>query len=142
MDADFDREELLRVFLSETEENVATIEQSLLALETAPGDREIVDTVFRAAHTLKGNAASLGFDAVARLAHAMEDLLDRVRSGQREATSRAITLLLRAGDALRRVVAGGFAETTLGLSDERLIAELQRTAAGEDVAVEPAAAGG
>jgi two-component system chemotaxis sensor kinase CheA len=125
MNGDFNREELLQVFLAESEENLGTIEQMLLALENAPEDRAAIDAVFRAAHTLKGNSASLGFDAVAKLAHAIEDLLDKMRSGKRQSTPATISLLLRAGDGLRRLLASG---EELSEADVELIDELHDVA--------------
>ena len=127
MNGDFNREELLQVFLAESEENVGTIEQTLLTLENAPEDRAAIDAVFRAAHTLKGNSASLGFDAVAKLAHAIEDLLDRMRSGKRQSTPATISLLLRAADGLRRLLASG---EDLTEADAELIEELHEAAIG------------
>src|SRR5437667_4204047 len=135
MDGDFNREELLQVFIAESEENLSTIEQMLLALEKAPDDREVIDAVFRAAHTLKGNSASVGFDAVAKLAHAVEDLLDLMRSGKRQSTPATISLLLRAGDGLRRLLANGAADShQITAAEERLIAELRRAADGSGAA--------
>ncbi len=127
MNGDFNREELLQVFLAESEENIGTIEQTLLTLENAPEDRAAIDAVFRAAHTLKGNSASLGFDGVAKLAHAIEDLLDRMRSGKRQSTPATISLLLRAGDGLRRLLASG---EDLTEADAELIEELHHAATG------------
>lgn len=135
---DFNREELLQVFLAESEENLGTIEQTLLALENAPEDRAAIDALFRAAHTLKGNSASLGFDAVAKLAHAIEDLLDKMRSGKRQSTHATISLLLRAGDGLRRLLVSG---DELSEGDVELIDELRGAAQGtrRRDAAEPAA---
>ena len=99
-----DLEALMRVFLAEAEENVAAMEQSLLALERAPADAELIATIFRAAHTLKGNCASVGLESVVALAHAAEDLLASLRARRFAATPELITLLLRAADALRALV--------------------------------------
>src|SRR5436190_15959905 len=136
MDGDFNREELLQVFIAESEENLSTIEQMLLALEKAPDDREVIDAIFRAAHTLKGNSASMGFDAVAKLAHAIEDLLELMRSGKRVSSPATISLLLRAGDGLRRMLADGIDDShEMTAAGNVLIEQLRRTAdgAGSDV---------
>ncbi len=63
MDIDFDA--VRRVFLVESEEHLAQMEQALVLLETRPDDAEAVDTIFRGAHSIKGNASSLGFEALA-----------------------------------------------------------------------------
>ncbi len=130
----------MSVFLAEAEEILVTIEQSVIVLETAPGDRESIDAVFRAAHTLKGNAASLGFDGVSKLAHGMEDLLDQMRAGRRAATTSIVTLLLRSGDALRRTLQSEIAGRPEDVSTGALLAELRR-AVDEDGDEVPAAAG-
>ncbi len=98
---EFDRQALVEVFLAEAEENLSSIEQSLLELERKPDDAEALGTVFRAVHTLKGNAASLGFTGLGRIAHAAEDLLDVVRQGRLGVSSEVVTLLLAAQDRIR-----------------------------------------
>lgn len=105
MSDEIDRQDLLRVFLGEAEDGLATIEQMLVVLETRPkNEDEVIHEIFRAAHTLKGNAACLGFDTLTRLAHAMEGLLDEVRAGRFAVSSAFITLLLRSGDAFRQMI--------------------------------------
>ena len=99
---DSEQAELFAVFLAESEENLATMEQALLELENEPEHGEHVDVVFRAAHTLKGNSSSLGLNALAEFAHEVESLLDRVRSGALQAEGDLITLLLSAVDAMKR----------------------------------------
>jgi two-component system, chemotaxis family, sensor kinase CheA len=102
---EIDRDELVRIFLSEAEESLALMEQMLVILEAKPKDEdEVINEIFRAAHTLKGNAATLGYDALTRLAHAAEGLLDETRAGRLPVTSGLITLLLRSGDSFRRLL--------------------------------------
>ena len=69
-DADFDRDELLAIFSAETEENLREMEEAFVQLESTPDDAETLQAIFRAAHTIKGNAAGLGFPALAKFAHA------------------------------------------------------------------------
>jgi two-component system, chemotaxis family, sensor kinase CheA len=102
---DFDRQELIGVYLSDAEESLALIEQSLVALEENPESAaELIHEIFRGAHTLKGNSATLGFDDLTRLAHAMEDLLGEMRSGRLAPDRDLVTLLLRCCDAFRRTM--------------------------------------
>ncbi|MEO8033337.1 MAG: chemotaxis protein CheA [Acidobacteriota bacterium] len=108
----FDHSELLAVFLAESEENIATLEQLLVTLESSARDEEVVHAVFRAAHTLKGNAACVGFDSVASIAHAMEDLLDGVRKNELEPTARMINLLLQGADAIKLTIPQAVAGVT------------------------------
>jgi two-component system chemotaxis sensor kinase CheA len=116
---------LLQTFLAESEENLAGIEQALLALEASPDDAEVVKTLFRAAHTLKGNALALGFPAIGELAHATEDLLAQIRNGSLRADRSVISLLLRAEDALRALVGRATAgPVSLDAAQHALVAEL------------------
>ncbi len=101
---EFDAEALLLTFIAETEENLRVMEEGLLSLETRPDDPETVQTIFRMAHTLKGNSASLGFTGVAEFAHALEDQLERLRRRTRPVTAGFVTLLLEAVDALREML--------------------------------------
>jgi two-component system chemotaxis sensor kinase CheA len=136
MTFEIDREELMRVYVAEAEENLATIEEMLVVLETHPGDPETIHAIFRAAHTLKGNSASVGLDAPAKLAHAMEDLLDEVRENRFAVTPALVTLLLGAGDGLRRAIEASMAgDDVLSSAAVRLIDALAR-AKSEGVAPE------
>jgi two-component system chemotaxis sensor kinase CheA len=101
---DIDLAAILPVFLAESEENLTELEEALLALEGSPGDAELLNTVFRAAHTLKGNGANLGLAPVAEFAHGMENVLDRLREGGLALTAPLAGLLLQATDALRALV--------------------------------------
>jgi two-component system chemotaxis sensor kinase CheA len=107
---EINREMLLQSFRMETEECLAEMEQSLLALETHPDDRELIASLFRAAHTIKGNASLLDFTPLARFLHSLEDLLDLCRSHAELLTHKVINTLLQSVDALRqmtkRAVAG------------------------------------
>jgi two-component system chemotaxis sensor kinase CheA len=100
---EINREMLLQSFREETEECLAQMEQSLLALETHPEDRELVSSLFRAAHTIKGNASLLEFNALARFLHNVEDLLDLCRSNSAVLSQEVINILLQAVDALRQM---------------------------------------
>src|SRR5437879_12927595 len=96
-------EMLLQSFREETEECLQQMEQLLLALETRPEDRELVSSLFRAAHTIKGNASLLEFNALARFLHNVEDLLDLCRSNIVVLTQEVISILLQAVDVLRQM---------------------------------------
>lgn len=101
---EFDAEALLLTFIAETEENLRVMEEGLLSLETRPDDPEVLQTIFRMAHTLKGNSASLGFSGVAEFAHALEDQLEQLRKRTRAATPGLVTVLLESIDALREML--------------------------------------
>jgi two-component system, chemotaxis family, sensor kinase CheA len=97
---EINREMLLQSFREETDECLVQMEQLLLALETHPEDRELVSSLFRAAHTIKGNASLLEFNVLARFLHNVEDLLDLCRSNSVALTEEVIGILLQAVDAL------------------------------------------
>lgn len=101
---EIDRDQFINIFLLEAEEQLVAAEDAAIALESRPDDAELVQALFRAVHTLKGNADSLGFAELAGLAHATEDLLDDVRGGLVLVAPWLITLLLEAVDALRAAV--------------------------------------
>jgi len=100
---EINREMLLQSFREETEECLAQMEQSLLALESHPEDRELISSLFRAAHTIKGNASLLEFNTLAQFLHNVEDLLDLCRSNSLALSQEVINILLQAVDALRQM---------------------------------------
>jgi len=75
-----DMSQYRELFLTETREHIGNLNRLIVQLEQNPSHRETVDALFREAHSIKGMAATMGFDATARLAHHLEDLLDGFRS--------------------------------------------------------------
>jgi two-component system chemotaxis sensor kinase CheA len=126
---DLDYEALLQIFLTETEEGLARLEQGLVTLESHPGDREALDEVFRVIHTLKGDAGMLGFSAVSEVAHALEGLLDRARAGELTIDGGIITLLLHAVDVLRGLLASSEEGHEEAGPDQPVLLELLAAAA-------------
>ncbi len=98
------RKAVLQTFLVEAEERLAEMEEALVALESRPEDEDLIQTIFRGAHTLKGNASTLDFPKLSEFAHAMEDVLQRFRSRTLPVTTDLVSLLLRGVDTLRRMV--------------------------------------
>lgn len=88
------------LFLSETQEFLQAMNDSLLCIEQDPDDREAVNEVFRNAHSIKGMAASMGFEAVRDLAHALEDLMDGFRKEGAPPGSTAMDMLFKGLDVL------------------------------------------
>jgi len=107
--ADFDREAVLASFLVESEEGLDLMEQALVQMESSPSDPELLHSIFRVAHTLKGNATSLELSELAGFAHVIEDLLDVFREQQALPGADLISLLLKAVDELRAMVANAAA---------------------------------
>ena len=101
---DVDRDALVSLFFEEAEEGLVAMEQALVALEERPFDTEALQTLFRVAHTLKGNAASLGFTELAEVTHGLEDVLDRLRSSALAVDRDVIDVLLESVDVLREML--------------------------------------
>lgn len=97
-------EEYLESFVIEGKEMLTEINNSLLEIERDQGNREAIDSVFRAAHTLKGNFGAMGFQGASDLAHAIEDLLDGVRSQEIEVTSDNMDSVFRGVDAIEQML--------------------------------------
>lgn len=130
---ELDTEALIATFLAEAEENLVMMEDALLALERRPSDREPIDTVFRMAHSVKGNASCVGFQPVADFAHAVENLLEKMRGGAIVATTPLITTLLHATDALRALVRNTHeGQSELTQRERELLAMLDAIANGAD----------
>lgn len=103
--------EALPAFISEAQEQIETIEQLMLQLEDQPDDREVLDALFRCAHTVKGSAGIFGLDAVVAFTHHVETLLDKMREGEVKLTPELSTLLLQCNDQIRLLVEAGVAST-------------------------------
>lgn len=133
---------LLSDFVSESREHLDLANHQLLALETDPQDKEALNSVFRAFHTMKGISGFLGLTDISKLAHDTENLLDKVRRSELELTARVMDLSFSALDMLGRLIenvrtsleAGSLLEAEAGL--EELLASVQAAASG---APEPAA---
>jgi two-component system chemotaxis sensor kinase CheA len=98
-----------QLFAQESETRLSRITEQLLAIEEHGADDELVGGLFREAHTLKGGAAVVGFADVARVAHAVEDVLEEVRARRYDLGSQDVDVLLGAVDTLRALVAAGIA---------------------------------
>ncbi|MGL4562579.1 MAG: chemotaxis protein CheA [Brevinema sp.] len=96
--------ELIQDFLNEAFSLLDNLEESLLSLEKNLDDPSQIATVFRVAHTIKGGAGAVGFDAVTKLTHIMEDVLDLVRNGKCHLTQDDISLLLSVRDELESLL--------------------------------------
>jgi len=91
-------------FFDEAAEHVAIVEEGLLALEQNPEDRDLLNKIFRSAHSIKGGAGMFGFTAVAQFTHKMETLLDLLRNGQKAVTPEVADLLLRSTDCMKTLM--------------------------------------
>jgi two-component system chemotaxis sensor kinase CheA len=96
-----DLSQFRQTFLLESADHVASMESELFELRSSPADIELLNSIFRAAHSIKGGAGSFGMTNLVRFTHSLENLLDRLRSLEIQATDEVIDILLRSVDVLR-----------------------------------------
>jgi len=96
--------EFHQVFFEESHEHLESMEQLLIALDLQSPDPEELNTIFRAAHSIKGGSGIFGFTALTSVTHVMENLLDKVRKGTFELSSGVIDLLLKTVDTLSHIL--------------------------------------
>ena len=101
---DMDMSQYLGAFLDETDDNLQRLDDLLLALEKNMVDMDVINEIFRAAHTLKGMAGTMGFNQMMGLTHAMEDRLDAARKGTKPLAEADINLLFSGLDTLQNMV--------------------------------------
>jgi len=83
-------DDMIDGFVDESDEHITEISNGIIDLEDNPSNRDAMDAIFRSAHTLKGNAGAMGFDQMSNLAHAMEDVLDKIRDEELDVTGDVI----------------------------------------------------
>jgi two-component system chemotaxis sensor kinase CheA len=92
-------------FFEESREGLEAMEAGLLSLEQGNRDGDLINSIFRAAHSIKGGSATFGFDAIAGMTHVLETLLDELRAGQRAVSPPAVDAMLASVDVLRALLA-------------------------------------
>ena len=99
-----DLNRFIATFFDEAQEHLESIEEKAMALGSGSADTETLNSIFRAAHSIKGGSGTFGFGEMAAFTHHLESLLDKVRNGEIALTDDLVDLTLRAGDVLRRVL--------------------------------------
>ncbi|MCK1735237.1 chemotaxis protein CheA [Bradyrhizobium sp. 138] len=112
------------VFRQEASELFEVLEGALLDLGQCPDDRELVDSAFRALHTIKGSGAMFGFDKVASFTHEFETAFDRVRRGEIKPTQELISVALAAKDYIRALIEDP--QSTDDIIGEAILDDLKR----------------
>lgn len=141
--ATVDLSQFHQTFFEESREGLDAMEAALLALDSGSTDHELVHTIFRAAHSIKGGAATFGFADMAAFTHVAESLLEEVRSERRAVDAGLIDLLLRSLDCLRGMLdRTSHGQPAADAGSEALRAELAQLVAGAaaPVAVQASAA--
>src|SRR4051812_1111967 len=98
-------DDLLREFLTETNESLDTVDNQLVRFEQDPNNAKILDNIFRLVHTIKGTCGFLGLPRLEALAHAAETLMGKFRDGM-PVTGEAVTLILSSIDRIKEILAG------------------------------------
>jgi len=124
------------VFFEESFEGLDAMESGLLNLDVGAADIDAINTIFRAAHSIKGGAGTFGFMAVSEFTHVMETMLDETRNGEREVTAELTNLFLESVDVLREMLTAVQQKTdTDDVRIENVRNKLEAMMAGESVAV-------
>ncbi|KLI24215.1 chemotaxis protein CheA [Brachyspira hyodysenteriae] len=138
----FDSDEFISIFLSEANEIVEGLENDLVLLEDNKSDEDLLNKIFRSAHTLKSSAGTVGFTIMSELNHVAENLLEKVRSGKLDVTPQMITVLLEFLDTVKLMlqnIVDGKSETEGVTNIDSLKAKIKAIADGNDVSTAAAA---
>lgn len=142
--AGIDKSIFLAQFKQETEEHLQAIEKAFLKLEADPQNRDILNEVFRSAHTLKGSSTMMGFSDIRDVAHEMENILDAARNKNLTLTSSSIDVLFEASDCIKALLEATLNGTppTISISDalKKLKGLLDQPAEETEVVLQPAEA--
>ncbi|MBD0260464.1 MAG: chemotaxis protein CheA, partial [Cytophagales bacterium] len=123
----------LNVFAEEAADLIAQLEKALLSLEANPGDKGVVEQVFRTMHTLKGNSNMFGFEALGHLTHHLETLYEAVRDGSKPLTPPLLEVTLAAVDHFKCLLADpAFAQESTRQGHTRITWQVEALLNGED----------
>ncbi len=135
-----DDPELVATFRAEVDDRLASLCEGLLRLENAASPKQLVASLFRDAHTVKGSARMLGLDAVVEVAHLAEDLLGALRDGRMSARKDLVDVLLVAAEGISRAMPG--ADRPVGPEDlAAIVSALESACAGQSPVAVPKLAG-
>jgi two-component system chemotaxis sensor kinase CheA len=126
-----DTSQYMSMFLEESMDNLQTLNDSLLQLEQEPDDIDKLNEIFRVAHTIKGMAATMGFNEMAVLTHKMEDVLSNFREGDLKVTQNVVTVLFKCLDTLEQMVNNISEEVDEKVPIDHIIEELEKAAKGD-----------
>jgi two-component system chemotaxis sensor kinase CheA len=126
--------EIIQEFLIESAENLARLDQEIVDLEQRPRDTNLLSSIFRTIHTVKGTCGFLGYDRLGAVAHVAETILNELRNGERHLDGELTTLILEAVDAIRRFLSAIEADGTEGVEFEQsLLVKLHAAASTRPV---------
>ncbi|MEF2506565.1 chemotaxis protein CheA [Vibrio mimicus] len=121
-----DMEQLRKIFHVECRENLETLERELLQLDPSEMDLEVLNTIFRAAHSIKGGAGTFNLHEISEFTHAVETYLDLIRNQKKQLTTQGIDTLLKSCDVIRNMLDSREQQTEIDEAlKEQVSAELQ-----------------
>ena len=122
--------EMMNDFLSNADDLMENLDTQILALEQNPTSKNVIEEIFRAAHTLKGAAGMFGFKALERVMHRLENYFDLVRKGKSVANPDTIDVVFQAMDVMRKLLDGVRNNRPSGVLTSQLITKLNKVCAG------------
>lgn len=128
-------QEIIEDFLVESFEMIDQLDQDLIELENNPKDLELLNRIFRVAHTIKGSSSFLGFDVLTRLTHNMEDVLNKARKGDLEITHEVMDVILESVDLMKALLEAikDTGSDDQGIDIEKSVKKLEAVSNGESV---------
>ena len=127
-----DVSQYLEIFIDETKEHLQTLSDQFMVIEQEPENMDAINEIFRAAHSLKGMAGTMGYKRMQRLTHDMENVFQEVRSGNMTVKPELVDVLFRGLDALEKYLDNILETSDEGTEDnEEIINTLNRIASGE-----------
>jgi two-component system chemotaxis sensor kinase CheA len=136
-----DLQEILEDFLVEAFELIEQMDQDLVELENNPEDLELLNSIFRVAHTVKGSSSFLNFDILTELTHHMEDVLNKARRDELKITPSVMDVILESVDMMKALLEGIQAsgvDTECGIEISQICAKLDTISKGEELSDTPA----
>lgn len=122
--------DMIRDFISNADELIERLDEQILALEQNPGEKEIINEIFRAAHTLKGAAGMFAFRSMERIMHRMENYFDQIAKGKQKVSSNAIDVILKSMDIIKTLLNGVKESKVTGIKTAPIVNILNKLCAG------------
>ena len=123
--------DMVNDFITNADDLMQSLDDQILSLEQDPTSKEIIESIFRAAHTLKGAGGMFGFRAIERVMHRMESMFDKIRKGQMTPNSDVIDLVFRGLDTLRALLQAVRDKKPCGIKTGEIVKHLTMAAAGK-----------
>ena len=131
-----DIQEILEDFLIEAFELIEQLDQDLVELENTPEDLELLNSIFRVAHTIKGSSSFLSFDVLTKLTHHMEDVLNKARKGELKLNENVMDVVLESIDMMKTLlycIRDNGNDTTIGMDLNDIITRLEAVSEGKEI---------